>query len=78
MCNCALFKHTHCIYLAFEDLKEATCMCHPSDVDMIWKSECILNSLLICNLRYKSESNILLSEIRDLSLYSALGIHLYS
>lgn len=46
MCNCALFKHTHCIYLAFEDLKEATCMCHPSDVDMIWKSECILNSLL--------------------------------
>lgn len=49
MCNCALFKHTHCIYLAFEDLKEATCMCHPSDVDMIWKLECILNSLLICN-----------------------------
>lgn len=33
MCNCALCKHiTHCIYLAFEDLKEATCMCHPSDV----------------------------------------------
>lgn len=46
MCNCALCKHiTHCIYLAFEDLKEATCMCHPNDVDMIWKSECILNSL---------------------------------
>lgn len=38
---------THCIYLAFEYRKEATCMCHPNDVDMIWKSECIPNSLLI-------------------------------
>lgn len=49
MCNCVLFKYIYCIYLVFEDFKEVICMCYFSDVDMIWKLECIFNFLLICN-----------------------------